>query len=467
MKSQFINPPMLNVDSVVRAGLCMQCGACEAACPHDIIEIKRDSHWRFHPDIAEDEHCQKQCNGFCVDICPGVNEDPGLWPTPHYDTSDFDQWCSGPLHTVKVGYATDSDLRKQGTSGGAVTAFLLHLLESGKVDGVLLVGPNRTSPYEHDIHIARTREEIIAAWGSKYYPMPIASKFREMARSGEKYAVVLLGCHMRALRLMEQRSKRLRDSIVVRLGLICGYCSGFKAVLDEASDQGFEDFSEVTRVDYRHGKWPGYVRIKSPDRESSTLIYKFLERLPFTTNYRCMICSDLMNETADLTFGDAWLKELTSKKDEGWSIIAVRNAFAAELLGEAVLAKKLVLEGCSKDALVLSQEKPMRYKKFALQARYAFTRKVLHRPLPNHDISFPIECANLNTWNKIGNWCFLLTTVLFFPNNRFRRFVMKCLPTKIVRWYIRTIFLMIAHDGSESFLRRLFADDVTSLNCDA
>ena len=76
---------------------------------------------------------------------------------------------------------------------------------------------------------------------------------------------MLLGCHMRSLRLLEQQFPRLKKSILLRIGLICGYCSGFKAVVDQAGEWGLHNISDVTELDYRKGTWPGNFRLKSGD----------------------------------------------------------------------------------------------------------------------------------------------------------------------------------------------------------
>lgn len=464
-----INPEWLNIDQVVAEDLCTQCGACVAACPHQVITIERDEHWRYIPRVTDQSPCRSRCKSLCVDICAGVHEDPSLWKREPIRADTWEAFTIGHIESTWVGYATDTGIRSRGTSGGLTVGLLVYLLERKRIDGVLLVGSNRTQPLEHDIRVMTTREEIEDAWGSKYYPMPIAARFREFMERGnrnKRYAAVLLGCHMRSLRLMERRIPALRQTVVLRIGLICGYCSGFKGLLDQAEDWKLEKLHTIRRIDYREGKWPGNVRIQADGFDKRTSIYDFLPRLPFTTNQRCMMCSDLMNETADITVGDAWLRELTERKDEGWSVIAIRNAAAAELVMSAQRDGALHLQPIDTETFVRSQEKPMRYKKSALRVRMAFMSRVLGAGLPDYDFRNFRDGFDANAWNRLGNRLFLITMVTFFSRDRLRRLMYRHVPRKWITWYVRTVFLMIAHDKG-SFLWKLVRNKDPALNCDA
>lgn len=461
-----INPAWLNIESVVENDLCTQCGACAAMCPHQTIELTRDEHYRYFPRVRDESLCVDKCKSLCVDVCAGVQEDPSLWERNPIAAETYGEYCAGPVTDTWIGYATDPGIRSRGTSGGLITGLLVYLLESGQIDGALLVGANKKDPMHHDIAIARTREEIEDAWGSKYYPMPMGARFRELISSEERYAVVLLGCHMRSLRLMERKLPRLRSSVVLRIGLICGYCAGFKAIVDQARDWGI-DLEKNERIDYREGKWPGHVRIQGDGRDERKLIYEFLPRIPFTTNYRCTICSDLMNETADVVVGDAWLKELTDRKDEGWSVIAVREPKVVPMIESAMRDGALHLEPADTETFVRSQEKPMRYKKHALATRLRFANKVMGRTLPNVDLSRYPDGFRTNFWNRLGNRLFMATMWTFALNDRLRRAMYRFVPRSASAWWVRSIFLMIAHDGEGSFLAKWLFKREPMLNCDA
>lgn len=72
----------------------------------------------------------------------------------------------GRVMDVSVARATDDDIRRSGTDGGAVTALLLHLLDSGRIDGAVVT--QRYGPFKHRPHLAKTHQKIIEAAGSYF-----------------------------------------------------------------------------------------------------------------------------------------------------------------------------------------------------------------------------------------------------------------------------------------------------------
>ena len=62
----------MNVTRVYDDGLCMQCGTCEAMCPHDAVELLWDVRVGYHVTVSEDRctHC-----GVCLQVCPGTGLD--------------------------------------------------------------------------------------------------------------------------------------------------------------------------------------------------------------------------------------------------------------------------------------------------------------------------------------------------------------------------------------------------------
>src|SRR6185369_14962908 len=98
-----LNPAWLNIDEVVNASLCTQCGACAAACPHEVIRIERDEHWRFYPRVVDQAPCHDRCKSLCVDICAGVHEDPSLWKRDPLPAESWDDFTVGSIESTWVG----------------------------------------------------------------------------------------------------------------------------------------------------------------------------------------------------------------------------------------------------------------------------------------------------------------------------------------------------------------------------
>lgn len=67
-------------------------------------------------------------------------------------------------------YAADEELRQKAASGGSVTALLSYLLQNGQIDGALVCRSIITNEgkLRPEFFIARNREELKSAQGSKY-----------------------------------------------------------------------------------------------------------------------------------------------------------------------------------------------------------------------------------------------------------------------------------------------------------
>ena len=124
-------------------------------------------------------------------------------------------------------HAADPELRESAASGGTVTAILIHLLEAGRIDGALVVTSVVTDgKLECRFAIARTRDEILMAQGSKYAAVyfqrdavPLIRAFRGCV------AAVLLPCDAKSLRRLRIAEPELDAKIAFVMTLFCGHNS--------------------------------------------------------------------------------------------------------------------------------------------------------------------------------------------------------------------------------------------------
>jgi coenzyme F420 hydrogenase subunit beta len=340
-----------SVIAVAREGNCMGCGTCEAACPTGALHVELDVRRGVYEPVLDETACSG-C-GLCLAVCPGREVPIDELGKRFLDATQQHE-LFGSYQDLQLGYASDEQIRYQGASGGLVTALLLYALEKGLIDGAVVLGFETDAPLRTQPLIARTREEIIAASGSKYCPAAVNRILREIREQPGTYAVVGLPCQVHALRKWQARDARMRERIRYVFGLFCA---------NENTYLGTEYFlrchciqpAAVRSIRYRAQGWPGEIEVRTDDR-----LYRFRRgttepnarkraQLASAFHYdfmipRCLVCPDQTCELADVAFADPHLPEMRAQYRDGISWCIVRNPAAAELIQSAVAAGRIHIE---------------------------------------------------------------------------------------------------------------------------
>lgn len=318
---------------IIDGGLCHRCGSCVGICPTGVLALDDQA----YPKVQNLSACT-DCD-LCVKVCPGdefdfrrVHEDlfgePGDIRSTH-----------GHFIDSFVSYATDADIRERSTSGGMVTAILLHMLERGEIDGAVLITSDTEEIWKGKPTIARTREEILAGMKSKYAISPTNSVFAEIREMPGRYALVGLPCQIHGFHKAAALDARLKDRVVLTIGLFCHAAVEHEAfhVIWDSIDAGKR--ARAKRFVSRIGKHPGTPHLELDDgslypvyfgaarsyRPSSMELINIVYRL--YTPSRCMTCFDASAEFADIAVGDPWMAPPNDNVDfyKGWSFALVRS----------------------------------------------------------------------------------------------------------------------------------------------
>ena len=328
---------------VVKDGLCTGCGTCIALCPNEAIELTiNEKKGIYIPELNEDK-----CNncGICFKVCPGHEVDFKALNLEIFGKEPEDILIGNYLNCY-IGHATDYDIRYNSASGGLVTQLLIFALENGIIDGALVTRMKKDNPLEPEPFIARTKEELIEASKSKYCPIPANIALKEILESDEgwKFAVVGLPCHIYGIRKAEQINKKLREKIVLHLGIFCSSEHTFSGTEFLLQRIGVKK-DDIIKLDYRGEGWPGGMMITLKNGNKKFLPLKDYWEMfgPFFIPTRCILCFDESCELSDISFGDIFLPELTEKDKIGTSRIVSRNKEGEEILQHALLNKKVEL----------------------------------------------------------------------------------------------------------------------------
>ena len=329
------------IAQVVKDELCTGCGTCIALCPEEAIKLTIDERKGIYiPELDE-----KRCDGcgICYKVCPGHEVDFKQLDLEIFGKEPEDIFIGNYLNCY-VGHSTDYDIRYNSASGGLVTPLLIFALEEGIIDGALVTRMKKDKPLEPEPFIARTKEEIIEASKSKYCPVPANIALKEILESkdNERFAVVGVPCHIQGIRKAEMINKKLKQKIVLHLGLWCSTTCNFLGTEFVLKRLGVSK-EEVRELDYRGEGWPGglSVQLKNGEKKFISLGGYWDTNFSSFRPSRCRLCSDAIAEFADICFGDYRGRDAYSKEKIGNSGIISRTRAGEDVLQRMVSKQKV------------------------------------------------------------------------------------------------------------------------------
>ena len=366
---------MDNIKEVVDEGLCTSCGTCAGICPTNAVKMHILAGLLL-PKVDGDQ-CT-EC-GLCVKCCPGYAVDFKALNSAVFSVQPKDAFLGNYLECY-VGHSNDYDVRFNSASGGVVTQLLIYALEKGLIDGAVVTRMRRDNPLLPESFIAKTREEIISASKSKYCPTSPNEVLKQVLKEDGKFAFVGLPCQIHGVRKAEMNVKGLKEKIVLHIGLFCSHTVNFDGTLFLLRKLGVAP-EIVEEIAYRGRGWPGFMFIKVKNGESLTIPYVggWNAYWPvfssfFFTPLRCLMCADALAEFADVSVGDAWLKELRDERI-GESLVVVRTYAGKNLMELASSHNVISLKPVVSLKLSVSGAGPLQFKKEDLKIRLVMIRK--------------------------------------------------------------------------------------------
>ena len=324
--------------AVIDPGLCNRCGSCVGVCPEKALRFDDLLGNCLPEQVADCTSC-----GLCYQACSGQEVNfPAL--NQQVFGKEPENLLLGNYENLYVGHAEDANIRSRGASGGIISAVLHYLLDEGKIDGALVLGMDEESPWQARVQIARSSAQIQAAAQSKYSLSPVNVALRELEHEDGVFAYVGLPCQVHSLRKLQAIGHPAAAKIAYVIGSYCGNILHFDAVRSFLKNNGVEDYREVVSLQYRAGEWPGHMQATLRDGQTLSLKKFYANYLiPFFMVDRCKMCTDLANEFADISCGDAWAP-VYEERGLGWSLAMGRTPVGAALLDEMAARGKLELQ---------------------------------------------------------------------------------------------------------------------------
>lgn len=312
------------IAATTAANLCSGCGACKGICPKDCID------WEFskgmYLPVIDSAKCV-QC-GLCAEVCSGLCHSYEIKATAK-------ETITGPVLECYNSWCTDPEIRHFSASGGVITTITRDLLSCRKYHSVFCLN---TYSYQSQLQAVRfTKEDYLcgedygSAPKSRYLPVSHEETLRYMkAHRDERIIITGTSCALRSLNSAIEKLKLNRDNYLL-IGLFCDSVFNYN-ILPYLEDH-FCSGKRLSAFHFKNkdsGGWPGDMKL-FPEHGDSFFV-PIGERISLKQYFvpeRCLYCVDKLNVVADISIGDNYTSQHSSKLGSNSVIVRTKRGMDA------------------------------------------------------------------------------------------------------------------------------------------
>lgn len=401
----------------MRSDLCNRCGSCVGLSGGKIVFTDQEGEYRpivlSEPDETESARI--------LNACAGKDFSFPLYREHFYANAPEFHTYTGPYHGIFIAHSNDEKIRRAGASGGIISAILIYLLKSGKIDGAVVTGMSKTKPWLAESYIATNEEEILEAAQSKYIITSVNEILPQIQEFRGKLAYVGLPGQVQSIRKLQ----KVKDVSVQNIHYIFGPFYGntllFSSVRSFLRSYKIYDYQNITKLWFRYGEWPGNMRVEMSDGRSAELP-KFHANylIPFHILRNSLLCTDLSNEFTDISGGDAWAP-VYEERGKGFSMVLSRSEQGAAILTEMEAAGLISLTPITADEAITMHSHGYDLKKRGTFIRFKF-RSFIGKTNPDFGYTlkgFPVSRYLME---------FVVSTLFVFLGTRAARWLVEQIP---------------------------------------
>jgi coenzyme F420 hydrogenase subunit beta len=304
---------------IIKSGVCVECGACVENCPADALTGDYST-GKYVPTLTG------KCIacGICYANCPRTYF--------YRDTL---------LGNVRSAWKAKAINRSESAQdGGAVTAIIANMLDSGRIDSAVVVESDPDKPWMPIAKIATSAKEVTESAGSFYTHAPIVKGVVQAFKDGaKKIAVVGTSCNLDAVHNMETSPSgpinRIKGAEAIRFGLFCTKSYDYPGLAKFLKDEGIE-IKDVTRFAIAGGM----MKVSHSGGESEWKVGE----LEDISSSSCAYCHDMNSKNSDISCGNVG-------SDDGWTTLLLLTERGEKIFKEAVKAKVIEAEPIDEKAI--------------------------------------------------------------------------------------------------------------------
>lgn len=401
-----------NIEGQVKKQLCFQCGTCESICPKNSIVMKlNENKGLIYPEV-DMETCI-DC-GKCVKVCPVNNIDINI-----------ENHILRKNDIVNIYSAVDDLIFEKSTSGGLVTSIISYLFDKKIINKAIVSGMDKDNPINSKPYIISKKEELKP--NSIYQPVALNQVLKDISDE-DRIAYVGLPCHIRGLNQYINMNKKLKNTFVIKIGLICTIGRGLNGTKLALHKHGIKKES-VTSLKYRTGAHPSRMVVNNKNKIGMGEYLKYIDFLFYPKG--CSYCNDIFNDECDIAVGDPW-----GKVDKKAAMAIVQNKNFKYILdnmeNKGYIKKESQLDGSQ---AMETQKNGVIYKVNSYKDRIALYRKLGIKDTINLDTSSATVKFSMK---NIGICLLMLNSIVF--NSKIGMFIAKYTPNKLLLFYRQKVY---------------------------
>ncbi len=374
-------------EKVISGGYCIGCGACIASFG-PFASMVFDDFGQYKPRFDSLEMGDSDL----LEVCPfsgmSLNEDT-LAAKLFSSCCSTKENCIGFYDKIFAGHVEENNFRERASSGGITSWLLCELLNRDIIDAVIHVEGCRASKAGGKLArytISYSPEELKRRSKSRYYPVEISSVIRRAKEIPARYAFVGLPCFIKAVRLLCTKDPILTERICYTFSLFCAHLKSIHFASMFAWQCGVRP-KDIEYVDFRvkQQKPPANnygVRIVGTNEEKVTVDEIRINRTFFGCSWgqglfkihACDYCDDLLGETADAAFGDAWIHPYVNDI-RGTNLAIIRRPEITSIMQGAAQKERLKLDPLGPAEIIISESAGIRHRRQGLQWRLLMKKR--------------------------------------------------------------------------------------------
>lgn len=314
-----------NITFTTEFNLCSGCGICVGICPKQCIQWRKNNNGTYQP-VVNSNGCMK-C-GLCKAVCPGLGHQYG-------EQLDWEA-VQGEVFQAYNAWSRSNEIRHVSASGGIVSTVIHHLLEKGSYDVAFLVD---SYDYHHQLFttpvtIKDLKEGIACSSYPKSRYLPVSHENAvSYARSNRTKKMILVGtsCAIRGFLSAVEKLGLERENYLL-IGLFCDRVFTYN-VMEYYSQPVFCGKKKLEDLHFKNkesGGWPGNMKFIFSD--GSIAYQNQSERVKVKDYFmpeRCLYCIDKLNVCADISLGDNYTQQDSSRLGSNSVIIRTKRGLDA------------------------------------------------------------------------------------------------------------------------------------------